>query len=92
MTTVVTYDAVQSHSELKRQLFLLPFYNCISMKDGSKKVLPNTTVLHPSDNIDTVMRDFDKAVSLTQTPPIIEKVCFVPFGGGEFYLRSNKSC
>lgn len=91
MTTLVTYDVKQSHQELKKQLFARGFYNCILMQDKTKKVLPNTTVMHASDDYDSVEGQFDAAVAATFPPPNLEKVAFVTFKG-TYRLRSNQLC
>ena len=49
MATLVTYDAQRSHVELKKQLYARGFYSCIVMNDNSRKLLPNTTVMHSSE-------------------------------------------
>lgn len=91
MTTLVTYDVRQSHSELKKELFNRGFYNCIPMRNKTKIVLPNTTVMHASNDYDTVEAQFDAAVAATFPPPNLEKVAFVTFESA-FRLRSNQLC
>ena len=91
MTTLVTYDAQRSHVELKKQLHARGFYSCITMNDNSRKLLPNTTVMHSSDDYAAVEAQFNAAAAATSPAPSIEKVAFVSFAGG-WLLRSNQAC
>ena len=79
MTTLATYDVQRSHVELKKQLHARGFYSFIPMNDKSRKLLPNTTVMHSSDDYDTVEAQFDAAVAATSPAPNVEKATFVSF-------------
>jgi hypothetical protein len=61
------------------------------MKDNSRKQLPNTTVMHSSDDYSTIELQFDAAVAATSPLPNVEKAAFVSFSEG-WRLRSNQAC
>jgi len=90
MSTFVTYDVKKNHAEFKKSLLSQGFYYCISMQSGSKKLLPNTAVIHNDDSASTQIK-FKAALAATSPNPELEKVAYVPMASG-WSLESDTNC
>ena len=91
MAFFVTYDVRQSHNALKDNLRKQGFIDCVTLNDGSRKRLPNTTMFHATDDFATVSRLFGVALQATLPNPGLEKLLYVPLTG-TFNLISDANC
>lgn len=91
MAHLVSYDVQRNHLELKEELRKRGFISCVSLNDGTRRRLPNTTVIHDSDDRQHVRNLFDEAVVATSQVSFLTKVLFVQYPGG-FWLTSDEHC
>lgn len=84
MSTLITYDIDQGHADLKNGLFKVGFYNLIKGSNGKQYQLPNTTVMHNSDDIDQVLKLFNGVLKQINPKINLEKYICVQFTNASF--------
>src|SRR5687767_1405889 len=98
MRCLVTYDVDQPHhAAVKAQCIRAGFRDCVEMPDGSRKQLPNTTLIVNAVNAEDAVNKFKEQVGLVtlsgfmsprSLPVIIEKVVGVVYT--EHYIENEE--
>lgn len=92
MLIVVSYDVDDDHAAIKQNCLDHGWVDCVVLKDGTRRRLPNTTLLVEAPSPGHAVRGFFALAREVSPNVTVEKIFATMTAPASFWLESDTHC